>query len=86
MPRVSAIVSRAFGANPASGDFSAQWKNPADIFSVLLILGGDVVSRALAQLGGSRFTPVTFSFGMDFLCSLSYVCGSSNNLIFVTSC
>lgn len=47
----------------ASGQFRDQWENPSDVFSVLLILGGDVVSRALAQLAGSRVTPVAFSFG-----------------------
>merc|ERR1712093_866825 len=42
---------------------SDQWENPSDVFSVLLILGGDVVERALAQLAGSPVTPVAFSFG-----------------------
>lgn len=42
-----------------------QWTKPRDIFSILLILGGDIVQRALAQLVGSTifFTPVAFSFG-----------------------
>ncbi|PNP86584.1 hypothetical protein FNYG_00076 [Fusarium nygamai] len=44
-------------------EFSQQWKHPSDAFSVLLLLGGDVVARALAQLAGSRLTPVAFSFG-----------------------
>jgi hypothetical protein len=44
--------------------FSYQWQNPGDVFSVLLILGGDVVTSALAQLTGtSPVTPVAFSFG-----------------------
>ncbi|XP_044721200.1 uncharacterized protein HRG_06197 [Hirsutella rhossiliensis] len=34
-----------------------------DVFSVLLILGGDVVATALAQLAGSGLAPATFSFG-----------------------
>ncbi|KAI9653454.1 MAG: hypothetical protein M1831_006002 [Alyxoria varia] len=45
-----------------------QWTQPGDVFSVLLLLGGDVVNRALAQLAGSRgwkgrVVPVGFSFG-----------------------
>ncbi|KAH6986854.1 hypothetical protein EDB80DRAFT_881289 [Ilyonectria destructans] len=36
---------------------------PGDAFSVLLILGGDVVGRAIAQLAGSGVAPVAFSFG-----------------------
>ncbi|KAI0105694.1 hypothetical protein GGR51DRAFT_571632 [Nemania sp. FL0031] len=40
-----------------------QWTEPADVFSVLLLLGGEIVSKALAQLAGGIFTPVTFSFG-----------------------
>lgn len=54
----------------------AQWKNPGDIFSLLLLIGGDIVQKALAQLVGVRvscsyqkskfnipLTPVAFSFG-----------------------
>ncbi|KAJ6014884.1 hypothetical protein N7540_009475 [Penicillium herquei] len=48
---------------PPSHEFSGQWKNPSDVFSVLLILGGDVINRALAQLAGSGICPVAFSFG-----------------------
>lgn len=43
-----------------------QWKNPQDIFSLLLIIGGDTVHKAMAQLVGNsnRFpAPVPFSFG-----------------------
>ena len=51
-----------------------QWQNPGDILSLLLLIGGDVVQRAIAQLFGvyiqpSRngprlyLTPVAFSFG-----------------------
>ncbi|OAX42774.1 hypothetical protein K503DRAFT_661649, partial [Rhizopogon vinicolor AM-OR11-026] len=44
----------------------SQWQNPRDILSILTIIGGDVVQRAIAQLAGSGpfyFTPVAFSFG-----------------------
>ncbi|KAI1113981.1 hypothetical protein F5Y14DRAFT_441559 [Nemania sp. NC0429] len=40
-----------------------QWVTPGDIFSVLLILGGDVIQLALASISGRRFTPLSFSFG-----------------------
>ena len=45
------------------------------MFSVLLLLGGDVVNRALAQLAGAkgwkgRIVPVGFSFGEMFHCLL----------------
>lgn len=43
--------------------YQSQWTNPKDVFSVLLLLGGDVVNRALAQLAGTCLTPVAFSFG-----------------------
>ncbi|KAI0050547.1 hypothetical protein FA95DRAFT_1450779, partial [Auriscalpium vulgare] len=44
----------------------SQWQNPNDILSILMIIGGDIVQRAVAQLAGSGphgFTPVAFSFG-----------------------
>lgn len=41
-----------------------QYRNPAETLSVLLLIGGDIVQKAIAQLvGGSRITPVAFSFG-----------------------
>jgi hypothetical protein len=40
-----------------------QWENPSDVLSVLLIIGGDIVQKALAQASGGYFTPVCFSFG-----------------------
>ncbi|EEB99951.1 hypothetical protein MPER_00236, partial [Moniliophthora perniciosa FA553] len=39
------------------------WKNPSDTLSILLIIGGDVVLKALAQLSGRKLVPVAFSFG-----------------------
>ncbi|KAJ5474579.1 hypothetical protein N7475_004145 [Penicillium sp. IBT 31633x] len=47
----------------ASESFRAQWVNPADLFSILLIIGGDVIQLALAAVSGGPITPVTFSFG-----------------------
>ena len=42
---------------------AAQWENPNDILSILLLVGPDVVSKAIAQLAGRAITPVAFSFG-----------------------
>ncbi|PKS05457.1 hypothetical protein jhhlp_008833 [Lomentospora prolificans] len=54
-----------------------QWLNPGDIFSLLLLVGGDIVQKAIAQLVGYEaqvalcgrqiripITPVAFSFGL----------------------
>lgn len=46
-----------------SHSLSSQWKDPSDVFSVLLILGGDVIRMALVALSGGVITPVAFSFG-----------------------
>ena len=40
-----------------------QWTQPKDVFTFLLIVGGDIIQRALAQLSGNWITPVAFSFG-----------------------
>ncbi|KAI0376825.1 hypothetical protein F5Y04DRAFT_285502 [Hypomontagnella monticulosa] len=63
MAPIVPLIRRVFDASLPSGVFADQFTNPTDVFSVLLILGGDVVARALAQLAGSRITPVAFSFG-----------------------
>ncbi|KAK7953042.1 hypothetical protein PG988_013736 [Apiospora saccharicola] len=43
---------------------AGQWGNPTDISTILMIIGGDVVQKALAQGTGLwYFTPVCFSFG-----------------------
>ncbi|KAG8412195.1 hypothetical protein J3458_014386 [Metarhizium acridum] len=47
-------------------EFLAQWSNPAGIFTILLIIGGDVIQLACSAVtGGPRFppTPLAFSFG-----------------------
>jgi hypothetical protein len=62
-PLVYRLLRRQTESGPASGEFRKQWTTPSDVFTVLLIVGGDVVARALAQLVGSSFTPVAFSFG-----------------------
>lgn len=42
---------------------ASQWANPRDITTILMIIGGDVVQKALAQTTGCWYTPVCFSFG-----------------------
>ncbi|KAK4452654.1 hypothetical protein QBC34DRAFT_435503 [Podospora aff. communis PSN243] len=47
-------------------ELSAQWQNPSDVTTVLMIIGAEVVQKALAQCTGSAstyYTPVCFSFG-----------------------
>ena len=53
-------------------EIRSQWSNPGDIFSLLLLIGGDIIQKALGQLAGSQLsianfhiplTPVAFSFG-----------------------
>ncbi|TLD20721.1 hypothetical protein PspLS_08442 [Pyricularia sp. CBS 133598] len=41
----------------------SQWAAPQDVSTVLMIIGGDVVQKALAQTTGCLYTPVVFSFG-----------------------
>ncbi|KAK7696602.1 hypothetical protein QCA50_001260 [Cerrena zonata] len=42
-----------------------QWHNPTTILAVLSVIGGDIIHRATAQLGGNPYyiAPVTLSFG-----------------------
>ena len=47
-----------------TSEFAAQWANPVNVLSVLQLIGGSIVRKALAQLAGSSyFVPVAFSFG-----------------------
>ncbi|EFR03484.1 hypothetical protein MGYG_06482 [Nannizzia gypsea CBS 118893] len=63
-PLASGLFSRAsFDSSITFGEFRDQWITPGDVFSILLILGSDVVHCALAQLAGSGVAPVSFSFG-----------------------
>ena len=48
---------------PFNSQVRSQWANPSDVLSLLLLVGGDVVQKALAQTAGRGFTPVAFSFG-----------------------
>lgn len=47
----------------SAADLQAQWASPSDVTSILMIIGGDVVQKALAQGTGKLYTPVCFSFG-----------------------
>ena len=70
---LSLLAARAADAAGAAGGsdsletvsdyLAAQWLNPGDILSVLLLLGPDIIQRAVAQLAGRAITPVAFSFG-----------------------
>ncbi|KAK8118560.1 uncharacterized protein PG998_003186 [Apiospora kogelbergensis] len=56
----------ATGDEPPStvqDELAAQWYNPTDIATILLIIGGDVVQKAFAQGTGKPYVPVCFSFG-----------------------
>lgn len=58
-------IRAAQNASQVSSETKSQWQNPGDILSLLLLIGGDVIQRAIAQLAGDDTlpTPVVFSFG-----------------------
>ena len=51
--------SEAYGTN----SLKAQFRNPAETLGILLLIGGDIIQKAIAQLAGRRVVPVAFSFG-----------------------
>ncbi|KAK0189969.1 hypothetical protein F5146DRAFT_1053382 [Armillaria mellea] len=53
----------SFRRDSISQSIQYTWENPSDTLSILLIIGGDIVLKALAQLSGRSFTPIAFSFG-----------------------
>ncbi|KAL4913024.1 hypothetical protein BDW62DRAFT_193414 [Aspergillus aurantiobrunneus] len=58
------LVRRDFDPGATSDAFREEWSNPSNYaFTILLLIGGDIVNRALAQLAGGWITPVAFSFG-----------------------
>ena len=67
MPPLSLFQSTANGsyASASEKEFQKQWTQSVDVFSILLLLGGEIVNRALAQLSGGLLTPVSFFFGSD---------------------
>ena len=53
-------------SHEAASRLRSQWANPKNILDLLLLVGGDIIAIALAQLTGSHWywpTPVVFSFG-----------------------
>jgi hypothetical protein len=61
---MSGATNNGVSSSSSTGEqLRAQWSNPSDVLSVLLIIGGDIVRTALAQTSGGKFTPVCFSFG-----------------------
>lgn len=65
-PFLTTLISRDFDTSKVKGEISAQYLRPGDVFSVLLLLGGDVVARAMAQVAGSGPSTVAFSFGICY--------------------
>ena len=66
-PFLATLISRGVDRSQVAHEFANQWTRPGDVFNILLILGGDVVARAMAQLAGSGLCTVAFSFGMSSL-------------------
>ncbi|KAI0631375.1 hypothetical protein C8Q77DRAFT_1018057, partial [Trametes polyzona] len=65
-PHAPPIAPRSSDPAPFFAAENTSWKSPDDILSILMIIGGDIVQRAVAQLAGSGpgpFAPVAFSFG-----------------------
>lgn len=62
---ILATTSRASNmGGETDSNLLSQWSNPTDISTILMVIGGDVVQKALAQgTGVWYFTPVCFSFG-----------------------
>jgi hypothetical protein len=63
----------------STNELGMQWAHPADVMSVLLLLGGEIVNKALAQLAGGTITPVAFSFGVPT--TLDITCFGLHKLI-----
>ncbi|MCJ1243059.1 hypothetical protein MMC30_000255 [Trapelia coarctata] len=60
----TAARSRFLRRDEPTENLRIQWTNPANILDLLLLVGGDVIQTALAQLTGDRLpTPMVFSFG-----------------------
>ncbi len=62
--RLGVRQSAADGSPSPSAVLGSQWANPSDVSTILMVIGGDVVQKALAQ-GTAKwyYTPVCFSFG-----------------------
>jgi hypothetical protein len=65
---VANLTTSSYESSNPSVFFKQQYENPAEVFSVLLLIGGDIVQKAIAQLVGHQLlgyyiTPTAFSFG-----------------------
>lgn len=61
------LLQRDFDPGAPAASFRDEWSTPSNYaFTILLLIGGDLVNRALAQLVGGWLTPVAFSFGGYF--------------------
>jgi hypothetical protein len=60
-----ALITKRAELDPTltAAEFPVQWHNPKKVIAVVLIIGGEIVQKALAQLSGSLIVPVSFSFG-----------------------
>ncbi|KAM7219055.1 hypothetical protein V8F06_005493 [Rhypophila decipiens] len=58
-----ALIRRHDNGTDTVSSLVAQWANPTDVSTILMVIGGDVVQKALAQGTGKMYTPVCFSFG-----------------------
>ncbi|OJJ08384.1 hypothetical protein ASPVEDRAFT_47531 [Aspergillus versicolor CBS 583.65] len=62
--RLLNLLQRDFDPGAPAASFRDEWSTPSNYaFTILLLIGGDLVNRALAQLVGGWLTPVAFSFG-----------------------
>lgn len=63
----SLLASRQYSQMPENNsiasEIASQWRNPSDVTTILMVIGGDVIQKALAQTTGCWYTPVCFSFG-----------------------
>lgn len=60
----SLFARHDFDPSAPADAFASEWSQPSNYaFTILLLLGGDLINRALAQLAGGVITPVAFSFG-----------------------
>lgn len=56
LPSILPLVKRQVNSNATGADMTqtlgGQWANPADVSTILMVIGGDVVQKALAQSTG----------------------------------
>jgi hypothetical protein len=61
---ISQNATLAVSSSSPSSWLVLQFKNPSEVLSILLLIGGDIVQKAIAQLVGRwTVTPAAFSFG-----------------------